>query len=791
MQNGVHCGFKGQDTISMVHSFMLDHNFAKSHTNTEKNSLGEDLEEVAGESRLSTRSSLSGKSGISATPSLTQEKWKRSLCSLLNDCEGVKAFQTYLQECDQESTLICLLAMKGFRNFGMKENIPNSGNSSAASSTTGSITNKSMTLMDEETKRKRLRLAHQIYCKFLGSDAPKSVSNIITQDTKQKIVTSIKNAVKKKSGVELDIFHEAKSQIELYVESTFYRSFLASDNFFEYISISDTTNKSPSNGQPPQPNSIQTSISSQSNVQHPVDATNDQKISTQPGYLPRLDENQVWNPTRKNISTNVRSHPSDSLKRTAIIRSVRENHISVDHDESHRQDVNRPAAPYYTANTYWVPPASAIGSDQASKSSDATSDTLSCPDNSSIDGATAYSSSRTGHKRYIRNQMKKNPANVLPECCHQPRTTRCKDIPTLATNNPAAFFEQLRIKLEKVLEEQKRVRAMMQRNNEPNVFDEDIDEMMESHIARVIHSPGEHNIPPILSSTRLPISASTSYPQHKTESSISENQRMSGVVKKDQLRRKPEVPAVGLVPGMAQNEVPDIPTPVNPVDKNQMICAWIQQAPSSNQSRKKHQKMRRSVATDNEIIPGGMPILPEDRTGLTSTLSSTRPHRTPLVLAQDMMPPMEQPDVNTTIEEVKRRLIEETDRNEFSPIHSAETHESKAVVHESVSDTDSSTETATSANTISGKVDTSNEANNTTVVYYLPHEPLAYKIHIPHCPLTLGQFKSYLTKRNNQKFFFKHFSPELKRDVFFEVTKDNEKLPLWEDVVLAKIEYEL
>lgn len=40
------------------------------------------------------------------------------------------------------------------------------------------------------------------------------------------------------------------------------------------------------------------------------------------------------------------------------------------------------ASPYYTTNTYWVPPASAIGSDQASKSSDATSDTMSCSDKS-------------------------------------------------------------------------------------------------------------------------------------------------------------------------------------------------------------------------------------------------------------------------------------------------------------------------------------------------------------------------------------------------------------------------
>uniref|UniRef100_H2YF52 Axin n=1 Tax=Ciona savignyi TaxID=51511 RepID=H2YF52_CIOSA len=771
MQNAVQCGFKGQDSVSMVHAFMLGHNFTKCTGDLGKLTVS-DLDEVTGDSRQSTRSSLSGKSGTSATSSL-QDKWKKSLCSLLNDSEGVKAFQMYLWERGQDSILKCMLAMRGFRNFGVNENAPNGGNSTAAHKNV-------MLLMDEETKQKRLKLAKQIYKSFLGNSAPKCISNSISTDTKQNILATIRNAGKTKSGAESDLFHEAQIQIESYVESNLYKSFLASEKFYEYNSTCEANNKTPSSSQATaQPNHVVgLGMISYPYVQVPVTTlTQDEKIS-QPGYLPRLDENQVWNPTQNRHEfqfLNLLFFKFFSIIRKAIMGASRENQTSNNMDQTNQHDANRPAAPYYTTNTYSVPPASAIGSDQASRSSDATSDTLSCTDNSSMDGP-SYSSTRTRQKLHIRNQIKNNPANVLPEYYHQPRTARCKDIPTLATNDPPAFFAKLCAKLEKVVEEQKRAKQA-QRVPEPCVFDEDMEKMMESHLARVIHSPGEQNV--LLPNNGLAAAQTLSYPSNKGDPANPDHQRFSESVKKEVPRRRVEQPAVGLVPGMPQNEVPDIPTPVNPVDKNQMINAWIQQAPVNQ--RKKHAKVRRSVAPDIETVPEGVPIFPEGSTGLTSAFPSARAHRTPLVFAQDMMPPMEQPDANT-IEEVKRRLIEETEDPKPAP------RDTKPPC-ETVSDTDSSTETATSANTmVPGRTAPTNEATSTTVVY-LPHEPVAYKIHIPHCPLTLGQFKAYITTRNNCKYFFKHFSPDLGRVVFFEVTKENEVLPLWDEVVLAKIEY--
>ena len=69
---------------------------------------------------------------------------------MLEDSEGVSLFESYLQEYKQGNILECLLAMKGFRDFGLKAS--QSANSSAASSTTGPLTN---TNMDTETVQRR------------------------------------------------------------------------------------------------------------------------------------------------------------------------------------------------------------------------------------------------------------------------------------------------------------------------------------------------------------------------------------------------------------------------------------------------------------------------------------------------------------------------------------------------------------------------------------------------------------------------------------------------------------
>lgn len=93
----------------------------------------------------------------SASPFPSYERWKLSLHNVLDDTDGLTVFKRFLEESKQESILECWLAMKGFKNFGLKSNSHNSGNSSAASSTTGSLSSRNpvVVAMDLETAEKR------------------------------------------------------------------------------------------------------------------------------------------------------------------------------------------------------------------------------------------------------------------------------------------------------------------------------------------------------------------------------------------------------------------------------------------------------------------------------------------------------------------------------------------------------------------------------------------------------------------------------------------------------------
>ena len=79
------------------------------------------------------------------------ERWKQSLDNLLNDSEGFAVFKKFLIGRDEERILECWLAMKGFREFDRPRS---SGNSSAASSTTGSISNKGNQVSEQQFWKK-------------------------------------------------------------------------------------------------------------------------------------------------------------------------------------------------------------------------------------------------------------------------------------------------------------------------------------------------------------------------------------------------------------------------------------------------------------------------------------------------------------------------------------------------------------------------------------------------------------------------------------------------------------
>lgn len=153
-----------------LQAYLEGHNFTKQNCSARPPAIGEESEVTSVDGRMSTHSSVSGKSEVSsATPRRTDidlgfepegsesplpscERWKLSLHHVLEDSEGIKLFKEYLANSKQLELLECWLACKGFRYFGTKNN--HSNNSSAASSTTGTLTSQ-RSQMDSATLQMR------------------------------------------------------------------------------------------------------------------------------------------------------------------------------------------------------------------------------------------------------------------------------------------------------------------------------------------------------------------------------------------------------------------------------------------------------------------------------------------------------------------------------------------------------------------------------------------------------------------------------------------------------------
>lgn len=225
-------------------------------------------------------------------------------------------------------------------------------------------------------------------------------------------------------------------------------------------------------------------------------------------------------------------------------------------------------------------------------------------------------------------------------------------------------------------------------------------------------------------------------------------------------------------------------------------------------------KKNRSVFPE-EVPTGDHYVHPAESTGLQS---GNRVRRRQLLIQDTNMPLLDQPDAITTIEEVKRRLMEETDESYEMPVletlkltslpppsdqitssavaassstpaakpQLASTSNASNPAHDiAVVDSDTSSETTTlcNVNNISQE-----GLASTTVVYYMPSDKYPYRIKIPHCPVTLGQFKTALSRKGNFRYYFRQYSVDLQQSAYFEISDDGEILPKFEGKVLAKVE---
>ena len=237
----------------------------------------------------------------------------------------------------------------------------------------------------------------------------------------------------------------------------------------------------------------------------------------------------------------------------------------------------------------------------------------------------------------------------------------------------------------------------------------------------------------------------------------------------------------------------------------QYQLAWLCQRVSSATRLFDRFKKKSRSGPVVETPSSGHYLHPAESTGLQSGANTRKMQ---LLLQDQNMPLFDQPDAMTTIEEVKRRLMEETDDscnypdfkalniNAIStvPPQSTSTNPPLSgttvpVPQDHVTDSDSSSETATLSNVNPSGEGAKSEPDSTIVIYTMLHETVPYKVTIPHHPLTLGQFKLAISRKGNYRYYFRQFSEELKRFVFFEVSNDNEILPRVDGHVRAKVDF--
>lgn len=149
-------------------------------------------------------------------------------------------------------------------------------------------------------------------------------------------------------------------------------------------------------------------------------------------------------------------------------------------------------------------------------------------------------------------------------------------------------------------------------------------------------------------------------------------------------------------------------------------------------------------------------------------------------VADPSMPPLPQPHTATQLEEARRRLMDESHRQRpryslGSKVESA--HSNPSTLRRPVRP----------ARPVPVAADQHHQ-DSTTVIFTFCDEAVPYRTKIPSRPVTLRQFKEFLPKKGNFRYFFKTECEDLDMQVIQEeVTDDNDIVPLWEGKIRAQV----
>ncbi|XP_018561819.1 axin-1 [Anoplophora glabripennis] len=232
--------------------------------------------------------------------------------------------------------------------------------------------------------------------------------------------------------------------------------------------------------------------------------------------------------------------------------------------------------------------------------------------------------------------------------------------------------------------------------------------------------------------------------------------------------------------------VSDTP-PVIPPVKDNRVLAWLMESDKSGRGAShthsemslKHRSHRTSSATS--------PIAGRHRKGFGSRSGSLERNSGAgnLVPAQPFvadpsMPPLPSPNISIQLEEARRRLEDDVrtrgKQRSSGRFYPEVTQSSQSTLRKSMRGSRPSAPAQMATDDV------------TTVVFSFCEEQFPYRTKIPGTQITLRQFKEYLPKKGNYRYFFKTVCEELGNQVIQEeIINDGDVLPLWEGKVMAQV----
>lgn len=251
------------------------------------------------------------------------------------------------------------------------------------------------------------------------------------------------------------------------------------------------------------------------------------------------------------------------------------------------------------------------------------------------------------------------------------------------------------------------------------------------------------------------------------------------------------------------SDTPPVPhVPVPPVGKDTRVLTWLMESDrpartplhTHSEMSMKHRSHRPSSATSpnanrhrknyNHSRSSSL-----ERGSVTSSLGERsdriREPAQPFV-ADPNMPPMQPPHTTIQLEEARRRLMEDDLRGRQNrqrgsgKSHMADSLSNQSTLRKSTRGSRPSVPLGAPAQPPAEEF--------TTVMFSFCDEQFPYRTKIPGKQITLRQFKEYLPKKGNYRYFFKTECEELDNQVIQEeICADSDLLPLWEGKVMAQV----